>query len=117
MDNSFDIDWQVMDEVEFRDKPVNIPQLPKRFESMAGKLTGRDRTRELARERDNWTCQNCGRLWYPGMRRFDIHHIYECGIKSLAYDKVAALPTLITYCHRCHMLLDNHRWRTGHKVK
>lgn len=64
---------------------------------------GRDYTRELVRQRDSRMCQECYKKWEPGQRRFDIHHLFECGSKSKAYDKVSEMDGLITYCHKCHM--------------
>ena len=37
-------------------------------------LSGRDRTREKVRIRDNYTCQGCGKKWQKGQRRLDVHH-------------------------------------------
>lgn len=76
---------------------------------IANNMGGRDRTRELARTRDNWTCQICKKQWVSGQRRFDIHHIEGCGTKSLDYDSVKDLSNLITYCHKCHMNLHSVR--------
>jgi hypothetical protein len=81
------------------------------------KRGGRDYTRELVRQRDKRTCQMCHRVWKKGERRFDVHHIYECGSKSMAYDSVVDIDNMITYCHRCHMNVDivirKMRERTG----
>lgn len=73
------------------------------------KFTGRDYVRELVRIRDNWTCQKCGKRWEPGKRRFDIHHLNECGKKSRGYDRKEDMGGLITYCHKCHLTLDSVR--------
>lgn len=75
--------------------------------SRAFNKSGRDYVRELVRQRDGRTCQMCGKRWKEGMRRFDIHHIYECGTKSRAYDRVEDMDGLITYCHKCHLNLDS----------
>lgn len=50
------------------------------------------------------------------MRRFDIHHIRDCGFKSKAYDRISDLDYLITYCHRCHLQLDIVREKMRHKT-
>ena len=72
------------------------------------KFQGRERTRELARIRDEHTCQMCKKRWESG-RRFDIHHLNGlCGKRSMSYDKVADLPSLITVCHKCHFNLEDH---------
>lgn len=67
-------------------------------------LSGRDRTRELVRKRDNHQCQDCGEKWIKSKRKLDVHHLFDKnGSKSLKYDKVSTLHELITLCHRCHM--------------
>lgn len=67
-------------------------------------LTGRDKTREMVRARDNFTCQKCRKKWKKGERRFDIHHLKGlCGKKSQKYDRVSETKNLITLCHKCHM--------------
>lgn len=74
------------------------------------KITGRDRTRYLVRERDNFTCMNCRRKWRESERQFDVHHLHGlCGVKSRSYDKVNDMPKLITLCHDCHMNLHTVR--------
>lgn len=75
--------------------------------SQALNKSGRDYTRELARQRDNRQCQKCSKKWQEGKRRFDIHHINGCGYKSQHYDRIADLPNLITYCHKCHLNLHS----------
>jgi hypothetical protein len=70
------------------------------------RLQGRDYARELVRRRDKHTCQMCGKKWEPGTRRFDVHHVNECGMKSQGYDSIYDLRYMITYCHKCHMNLD-----------
>lgn len=66
-------------------------------------------TRELARIRDNHTCQDCGKKWKEGERRFDIHHLNGmCGRKSKGYDRKEDLYLLITLCHKCHFARDDH---------
>lgn len=78
---------------------------------------GKDRTRELVRIRDNRTCQNCKRVWQDGERRFDVHHLNGvCGKKSNKYDSVSEMDGLITYCHRCHMTLDEVRKKIREKT-
>jgi hypothetical protein len=73
-------------------------------------FTGRDRTREKVRERDNRICQDCGKKWESGKRRFDVHHLNGlCGKKSLSYDKMSEMEGLITLCHKCHYNRPEHR--------
>jgi DNA-binding CsgD family transcriptional regulator len=72
---------------------------------------GRDRSRELVRMRDNYTCQICGLKWDENMRRFDAHHLNGlCGKKSLNYDRTKnCLDVMITLCHKCHLGLHSNR--------
>ena len=87
-----------------------IKILPKKFYKKLDKsLTGKDRTRELARIRDKHTCQKCGKIWQEGQRRFDVHHLNgKCGEMSKEYDKVSEINGLITLCHKCHF--NRHDW-------
>lgn len=67
-------------------------------------LSGRDRNREMVRIRDKHTCQACLRVWTPGTRRFDCHHLKGlCGKSSREYDKSQDINSLITLCHKCHL--------------
>ena len=73
-------------------------------------LEGMDFIREIARIRDKHTCQECGRKWEYGTRRFDIHHLSgDCGARSRKYDK--NIENLTTLCHKCHLNLDEVRER------
>jgi hypothetical protein len=69
---------------------------------------GRDWTREKVRRRDGYTCQICFKVWKPGERRFDVHHLDENhenkGMEKyiLKYDRENT-DKLITLCHKCHM--------------
>lgn len=76
---------------------------------------GRDYTRELVRQRDKRTCQMCGKAWVIGERRFDVHHIIGCGLKSLDYDRKETMDNLITYCHRCHLNLHSVKKKMAEK--
>jgi len=79
------------------------------------KITGmvcdsRNRTRELIRIRDNFTCQKCGKKWIIGQRRFDVHHKdfnKEKSRKADNYEKEK--DNMITLCHKCHLNLPEHR--------
>lgn len=82
------------------------------------KEKGRGRTRNLVRQRDNFTCQECGLVRTPRQakeqrkRLFDVHHLNGlCGKKSKGYDKVSEIDGLITLCHKCHY--NRHDWRNG----
>ena len=72
-------------------------------------FTGRDAVREAVRKRDNYTCQACGKIWVPGQRRFDVHHLDGiCGKKSRGYDKVKDDSSkLVCVCHKCHYHLNS----------
>jgi len=72
--------------------------------------SGREKTREYIRIRDNHTCQKCGKKWEEGMRRFDVHHIDCDKEKSKKYDNYEKeKDNMITYCHKCHLNLPEHR--------
>ncbi len=73
---------------------------------------GIERTREAARKRDNYTCQDCGKVWIKGERRFDIHHFKECGKKSRKYEPLSELPNMITLYHKCHFNRPEHRCKS-----
>ena len=78
------------------------------------KLSGRDYVREIIRERDNYTCQKCGRKWEKGLikipRRFDVHHKDCDKEKTLQYDDLEKeKDNLITLCHKCHLNLPEHK--------
>lgn len=80
----------------------NIAPFTKKPQHLSS-LSGRDVIREKVRKRDKYTCQGCSRVWEPGTRRFDVHHLNGlCGKKSKKYDRVAEIGGLITLCHRCH---------------
>ena len=66
-------------------------------------------TREIVRIRDNHTCQDCRSKWDGVGRRFDVHHLDECGQKSLKYDSIYDISRLITLCHKCHYNRSEHR--------
>jgi 5-methylcytosine-specific restriction endonuclease McrA len=75
------------------------------------KIEGRERTRELIRIRDNYTCQICGKVWIEGQRRFDVHHKDCVKEKTKQYDKYEIeKDNLITLCHKCHLNLPEHRF-------
>ena len=87
--------------------------------SRAGiKLQGIDRTRELVRRRDGYTCQICHKLWKSSERRFDVHHLNgNCGKKTKIYDRISDANYLITLCHKCHLSLESVKKKivSGHK--
>lgn len=80
--------------------------------------TGRDMVREMARNRDKHTCQDCGKKWREGIRRFDVHHLNGlCGKRSRKYDKVASIKALVTLCHKCHFNRPEHTVRFTKSAK
>lgn len=98
----------------------NTEYKEKNFKPKTGPFTGlpdwrkrgRERVRYLVRMRDNFTCQDCGRVWQDGERHFDVHHLNGlCGKKSRGYDRKEDMEGLITLCHKCHYN------RPEHKVK
>lgn len=87
--------------IQFRDVPANH--------------TGWERTRFLVRQRDKFTCQDCGNIRTPeharmmGVRQFDVHHLNGlCGKKSKGYDRLSDMDGLITLCHKCHFNRPEH---------
>ena len=74
-------------------------------------ITSRDRTREIVRIRDGHKCRKCGKVWQPGNRKFDCHHIEGCGLKSRKYDRLEDVSSMVTLCHRCHMTLESVKYR------
>ena len=88
-------------------------------------FSGKERTRELVRQRDNHTCQDCG---YIRTRRFvdrhnqkirglkgkikslDVHHLEGlCGQRSQKYDRICDMDILVTLCHKCHYSRPEHK--------
>lgn len=65
--------------------------------------------RELALERDNWTCQECGMSQEKCIVMFNrglsVHHKDENGLNVPKEDKNNELENLITLCTRCHNVL------------
>lgn len=82
------------------------------------KFEGRDYVREQVRIRDERTCQQCGKVWMEGQRRFDVHHLNGmCGKKSRDYDQLSSMEGLITYCHKCHINLHPVRMRISEALR
>lgn len=75
---------------------------------------------ELARMRDNYTCQICGKKWHPGMRKFDVHHLDRAIESKKAKDRTIEDYKgvgMITLCHKCHLNLEEIRDRMIRKIK
>lgn len=87
--------------------------------------TGRNFTRNKVRERDDFTCKECGFKRTPEdvikhnkkiiglkgrIKSLDVHHINGlCGTNSKGYDKVQDMENMITLCHRDHYNRHDHR--------
>jgi predicted restriction endonuclease len=71
-------------------------------------LAGRERTRAIVRERDENTCQLCGKVHIKGERELDVHHIDCDKRKTRQYDRMSEIPNMITVCHSCHMNISSH---------
>ena len=65
-------------------------------------FTGRDYSREIFRLKKGNKCEICGKIWKVGMRRFDLHHLEECGKLSRAYDRLENIMKYMLACHKCH---------------
>lgn len=79
---------------------------------------GRDFIREKIRQRDNHTCQHCKKVWEPGKRRFDVHHLDEVKDKTRQYDNYEEeKDNLITLCHKCHLNIPGHKKKMSEKAK
>lgn len=55
---------------------------------------------DAARQRDNYTCQECGR--YRERPKLDVHHIVPLRLFNYDYSKANKIENLITLCKRCH---------------
>lgn len=95
-----------------------FPEHKERNSNDANKLQGRERTRFLVRQRDDFTCQTCRERRTPEeskrlkVKQFDVHHLNGlCGKKSRSYDPVSTMDTMITLCHRCHFNHPEHRFK------
>ena len=70
----------------------NVPQLSKyKYGNKKVDLGGRNTIREIARKRDNYICQICGKIWQKGTRRFDVHHLDCDKSKTHKYEKVCTI--------------------------
>lgn len=86
--------------------------------------SGRERTRDIVRFRDKYTCQSCGFVRTPEMvkehnqaqptakgkiKSLDVHHLDGlCGKKTKQYDTTSSIESLITLCHKCHFNHPQH---------
>lgn len=63
--------------------------------------------RNLAYNRDQGICQNCGKQPRKGLRQFDVHHIKSFYFFNGDYLSANQLTNLITLCRRCHVKAEN----------
>ena len=81
-------------------------------------IEGRDRTREIVRMRDEFTCTSCKKAWSDGERRFDVHHLHGmCGKNSRGYDSMKDISGMITLCHQCHFNHPEHASNIKRRLK
>ena len=65
--------------------------------------------RRKALQRDNRTCQRCGRVARKGEKRVvAVHHIIPYRKFEGDYLKANVLSNLITLCRKCHALVEHH---------
>lgn len=57
--------------------------------------------KEFVRERDDYTCQLCGREQLLGGQKLDVHHIH--------YDKENCYPDVVTLCRSCNSSVNSDR--------
>lgn len=106
-------------ETEYTRPSPLLETIPPEYRSYYSFLIGIGRTRFFVRLRDNFTCQTCGIYRPPSTakqkthrRQLDCHHINgKCGKLSRAYEKMDAIPDMITLCHRCHFQRHDHSKR------
>lgn len=69
------------------------------------KTTAADRKfSKLIRERDNWTCQRCGKQYVPPTNALHSAHNFTRRIKATRLDEFNA----ISLCYGCHQFVDSH---------
>ena len=62
------------------------------------------------RQRDNYTCQIYNKVWEKGQRSFDVHHLNCLDAKTnKKYKNNKCFNEMITFCHKCHLNLKEHR--------
>lgn len=57
---------------------------------------------KLARQRDNYTCQVCGRNGWLDRFRVQVHHIIPYRLFNEDYEKANNLDNLVSLCPSCH---------------
>jgi hypothetical protein len=91
---------QILNDVLKEHKEVDeLPEVSKEIPDMklVMGLKQNRRIKELARIRDNHTCQFCKRQWDGNGNKFDVHNF-----TSKSY-KFKDIPNMITVCHECLM--------------
>ena len=58
----------------------------------------------MIRERDNWTCQRCGKRYEPPTRALHCAHLFTRRTKATRFDPDNATAA----CYGCHQFLDSH---------
>jgi len=66
--------------------------------------------RDLARERDHNTCQECGLSSTEAGYEMCVHHKIPFRFFNGDYIKANDLSNLICLCRRCHQKQESHRW-------
>lgn len=65
---------------------------------------------DAARQRDNYTCQNCGITEDILNRRLDVHHLKPFRVCH-DYLEANKLSNLISLCQSCHKLAEKTSWK------
>ena len=69
-----------------------------------GKNEKKKQWKEAVKERDNYTCQKCGKILKKGDKLLDAHHIKSKEeYPELRFD----VDNGLTLCHECHTALHN----------
>ena len=59
---------------------------------------------DMIRERDQWTCQRCGKIYVPPTRALHSAHMFSRGKPRTRMDPLNACAL----CYGCHRYLDTH---------
>jgi len=73
--------------------------------------------KRAARKRDNYTCQRCGITQAELKRSLDVHHkirFKKFGLER--HEEANALSNLISYCPRCHKIVEEQVLKIEQKV-
>lgn len=73
--------------------------------------------RKLAINRDNFTCQICGKRQKPHQHHIvDVHHITKYSAFNGDWLSANQLTNLITLCRKCHMKVERHGFPCPRKL-